>query len=865
MKFDRVSTIRVVLPLTALLAVSHGFTAVGADLYLDEVKPLLAEKCAACHGPLRQEGGLRLDAAELILKGGDSGAIVDSKRPEDSLVIERVNAEPLLRMPPPDEGEPLTRHEVHLLRRWIETGTPAPESEPWLPGPEAHWAYQPVRRPEVPEADLITQVSANPIDRFLHEEMRKSGTHPLPQTDDATLLRRVTFDLTGLPPAMAEVEQLALSEERFDYAARVDQLLARPQFGEHWARHWMDVWRYSDWSGFGDELRGSQRHIWRWRDWIVESLNDDKGYDRMVAEMLAADEIAPHDPDVLRATGFLARNYHASNRDIWLDATVEHTAKAFLGMTLNCARCHAHKYDPISQQDYYAFRAIFEPHQVRTDYVSGEIDRELDGLPRAFDADLDAETFLYEAGDEKRPVKEHPLAPAVPSFMEASLRVSPIQFKIEDRYSALRPEVEADRLRAAAEAIVKAEAELADLREARPTSDGPAIALKPEQAFTFISARLKVAEARRNRDQWQKRYQAERLKYFFSESPDLSRVAMEAARLEREHALLTARRASAKSRESFHRKQAEGGDLSKLLKDIEKQRKAVRKAEQALTKEDDQYSPVGEIHPETSTGRRLALARWMTDPQNPLTARVAVNHIWLRYFGEPLVANMSDFGLRAKRPRHADLLDWLAAELMSRGWKMKPIHRLIVTSEAYRRASGGHAELTAQSVAVDPDNETLWRMNPRRMTAEMIRDNLLSTCGLLDKTRGGPSIAHERGEEVFRRSLYFQHANEKQMQFLTTFDSPSPNECYRRTESIVPQQALALANSRLSNQAADNLLKLLVETRDVDHFISQAFRATLGRDALPDERELCRQFLEQHSRSGLLRALLNHNDFITLR
>ena len=262
-------------------------------------------------------------------------------------------------------------------------GAVAPDEE--IPvAPKQHWAFQKIERPQVADSD-----KANPIDALLSAKQAAHSITPQPPAERSILIRRLYLDLIGLPPTRQQ-----LSDSR-PWEQIVDELLASPHHGERWGRHWMDVWRYSDWYGLGAQLRNSQKHLWHWRDWIIDSLNADKGYDRMILEMLAGDELAPKDHDAIRATGFLARNYYLFNRTTWLDSTIEHTGKAFLGLTLNCAKCHDHKYDPITQLDYYRMRAIFEPHQVRLDPIPGETDFEKDGLPRVFDDHTDLETFLH--------------------------------------------------------------------------------------------------------------------------------------------------------------------------------------------------------------------------------------------------------------------------------------------------------------------------------------------------------------------------------------------------------------------------------------------------------------------------------------
>ncbi|MEM7560979.1 MAG: DUF1549 domain-containing protein, partial [Planctomycetota bacterium] len=396
-------------------------------------------KCFACHGRLKQEASLRLETRNLILQGGESGATVDLEDPMASLLWQRVSAEADLRMPPEGEGSAFTSEELELLQSWLQAGAPAPD-EPTPPSPQEHWAFQTPQRP-----------NATSIDDLLHRKHVQQGLQASPPADRTLAIRRVYLDLVGLPPTSEQ-----LQDER-PWGEIVDELLASPQYGERWGRHWMDVWRYSDNYGLNAQLRYSQKHLWHWRDWIVQSLNDDKGYDRMLLEMLAGDELDPLNEEVVSGTGFLARNYYLFNRTTWLDATIEHTGKAFLGLTLNCAKCHDHKYDPISQQDYYNFRAIFEPHQVRLDPVAGQLDFEKDGLPRVFDDHLDAETFLHIRGDEKNPDHDLEIRPRVPRLF-SSLQPEPASIELPpEAYSpGMRGHVQQAVLKAAKKKVAAA-------------------------------------------------------------------------------------------------------------------------------------------------------------------------------------------------------------------------------------------------------------------------------------------------------------------------------------------------------------------------------------------------------------------------
>lgn len=859
------------------------------NFYEQQIKPLLATKCSACHGALKQESDLRLDAGQLIHAGGASGAVVDVEQPKESMLLSRVQTkDPDVRMPPEGEGEPLTPGQIELLTTWIRGGAKFPKSEQVPPDPRQHWAYQ------VPEKTELPQIEngfgeVHPIDSFLLSRLHERKLSAAPQSQPATLVRRVYLDLLGLPPTTQHQRKFLADPSPNAWKQLIDELLDDPAYGERWGRHWMDVWRYSDWDGYKNELRGSQRHIWRWRDWIIESVNEDKPYDRMVTEMLAADELAPTDDSTLRATGFLARNYHKSNRNIWLDATVEHTAKAFLGMTIDCARCHDHKYDPIAQSEYYAMRAVFEPHQVRTEQLPGEADLLKQGLVRAYDAKPDAPTYLYVAGNEKHPDKEHPVSPNLPEVIGLNFEPQPVELPPLAFYPSLRGFVEKEQLEAASAKVKAAEEALADVKE---TEDNEL----PQQDLIAAKSELESLQAR---------WLADRAK--FSQSKDsteqqkLARQASQAekkAKLERaRHTLLVKKQSLQEAESSEPADEKAKAALAKSRQEVEQATKEQEKAERlAANAEASDYTPVGTSYPATSTGRRSALAGWITDRRNPLTARVAVNHIWMRHFGEPLVANVFDFGLRSPKPVHADLLDWLAVEFMENDWSMKHLHRLILTSEAYCRTSSVSLELFAANIEQDPENQLLWRSNVQRLDAESIRDSVLHVAGTLDQTLGGPDIDFGDGEKVHRRSIYFRHAYEKQMQLLVTFDAAAPNECYRRSPSIIPQQALALSNSSLVVEQSRRLAaRLSTAASDSEEFIRLAFESILCRDCTADELSACHEFLAsqsqrlsqpgkltpvassgsiglpaaadsaQRARENLVHVLFNHNDFVTVR
>ncbi|MDB5391699.1 MAG: Planctomycete cytochrome, partial [Planctomycetaceae bacterium] len=442
------------LLLAGLLLVNRTHAEDSVD-YARQIKPVLQARCFACHGVLKQQAGLRLDTAAFAIRGGESGPAIKAGDLEASPLLQRISAtEESERMPP--EGEPLKPAEIAALKAWVAQGAKAPVDEKPERDPHDHWAFKSPVRPAVPIVANQDWVK-NPIDAFIAAEYQKRGLTPQRAADRRIWLRRVSLDLVGLPPTVAEMDAFVADQSAEAYDKVVTRLLDSPQYGERWGRHWMDIWRYSDWWGLGAEVRNSQKHIWHWRDWIIESLNADTGYDQMLREMLAADELYPNDLDKLRASGFLARQYFKFNRSSWLDETVEHTSKAMLGLTFNCAKCHDHKYDPFSQVEYFQIRALFEPYQVRTDLVPGELDFEKDGIPRGFDCNLDAKTFVHIRGDDRNPDKSRTIEPAVPAFLSlGEFKVVPVMLPAEAYQPGLRGFVVEASLKATEQRIADA-------------------------------------------------------------------------------------------------------------------------------------------------------------------------------------------------------------------------------------------------------------------------------------------------------------------------------------------------------------------------------------------------------------------------
>lgn len=709
-------------------------------------------------------------------------------------------------------------------------------SYPWEP-------FKMVKRPATPASG-----TPNAIDAFIHERLAAHDLQPLGEATPAQIARRVYVDLIGLLPTP---QQVAAFEKGYaaqpDVALRqlTDRLMNEPQYGERWGRHFMDIWRYSDWEGYKGAVRLSQPHIWRWRDWIIESLNANKPYDRMVQEMLAGDELAPTDEKVLRATGYLARNFQ-SDRLQWMDNIVEHTSKAFMGLTMNCVKCHDHKYDPIPQTDYYAIRAVFEPYNVRTDPVPGEIDVKKDGMPRAYDQSLTAVTYLFQRGDERFPIKDKPIAPDVPTLFDGKLEFKPVSLPLIARQPEKRDYYKAAML-AAVDAV-----EDDELREMKRKT--------LEQQLT-----LEALED----DGMDKK------------SAAWKAMATEVASLQKQTALIEAREAKEQADAALQKAMATKPLTTTVKKNIATAKaKAVTAAKQLATVEaaakteakPADYKPREmKAYPAASSGRRLAFARWLTSSQNTLFARVAVNHLWVRHFGTGIVTTPDDFGANGQKPTHPALLDWLAAEFMASGYDLKHMHRLIISSAAYRRASSSGA--AGPNDAADPDNVWLWRSPVRRMEGEAVRDNLLHVAGLLDPTLGGPEIDSAEAETSRRRSVYHRHAQETQAEMVQIFDGARPNECYQRELSIKPHQALALANSQVTLDASIALEKRLSRETGADYaaFVTSAFEHVLNRAPKSEELRLSTEFIQQagkdstRQRQHFIGVLFNHNDFITLR
>ncbi|QDU81237.1 Planctomycete cytochrome C [Polystyrenella longa] len=653
------------------------------------IRPLLAKHCYECHSANEQKGNLRLDHPSFLKSGGDSGEVIVAGKPDESLLLEAVRYESF-EMPP---EQPISDKEIALLETWIKQGAYWPEEAP--PSATAGeiteedknwWAYQPIQKPDVPNADTFE----NAIDAFVAQKYSEQKLTAAPQADKATLIRRLYFDVVGLPPTPEEVSAFVNSDDPAAYEKLVDQLLASPQYGEHWGRHWLDVVRYADSDGWRkDDYRPS---AWRYRDYVIKSFNDDKPYDQFIREQLAGDEIAPEDPEALAATGFLRLGiYEYNQRDAvtqWhniVDEITDVTSDVFLATGLACARCHNHKFDPLLQADYYNLRSFFEPLVWRDD------------VPFATGEEVAAYEVKQKAWEEKTADIRKALKDIQQEYLDIRTNQAVSLFPLDVQAAWKTPTAERNSW----------EHQLAYMVD-RQAEDKRALAnwnnLKGEK-----------------KENW-KRLDAELKKFDKMKPQPLP-------------SLPTVSDAPGEVSETRIPDKSNSDTFSPAYLTV-------------LGGEVPEIKPTAQ-RPESS-GRRTALANWIADPSNPITTRVMVNRVWQYHFGRGIVSSPNDFGQLGTKPSHPELLDWLASEFIENGLHLKPLHRMILLSDTYQQ-SAFHPE-EDQYDLIDPTNIYLWRSHIRRLSAEEIRDSMLAATGELDLQQEGEGIKgeHNRRSIYFR-------------------------------------------------------------------------------------------------------------------
>ena len=736
----------------------------GDRFFREKIRPVLEASCFGCHSATaaKVKGGLLLDSREALLRGGDTGPAVVPGNGGESLLIQAIRHTDGLDMPPkkPKLADPV----IDDFERWVNMGVPFPGSEsagPRLDDARRHWSFQPVNKTRPPEVREVAWVRT-PVDAFILEKLEGRGWKPAPPAEPRDLIRRVTFDLTGLPPSPEDVESFVADTSTDAYKRLVDRLLASPRHGERWAQHWLDLVRFAETEGYEYD-----RHIpdaWRFRDYVIDSLNRDKPFDRFLLEQIAGDEIAPDDPECQVASTFhrlgpVRRN--AGNPEIALSRNEVLTDRtdilgtAILGLTVGCARCHNHKLEPISQKDYYRFQA-------------------------------------YLAATE-----EHDIVLASPGEKAAWEAVNK-EFQEELKLLQKRAKGATGEERSK----LKAEIMALEGRTPEPLPTIPGTWNDPAQRTEIHVLKRGVWENKGD---------------LVGPRPPGVLVA---------------------------------DDLPELAPDV--------------------------------ADPRTRLARWLVDPEHPLTSRVLANRLWQHHFGAGLVKTVNDFGTKGDRPSHPELLDWLAATLVEGGWKLKPVHRLLVLSNAYRQS--GRSPLATEAMRSDPENRLLWHASRRRLTAEEIRDAMLATSGRLNPKAGGPSVmvpvdpaltkllykpsqwrAASNRDEYDRRSIYLFAKRNLRLPFLEAFDAPTAlASCARRESSTHAPQALELLNGPLSNDLAAAFAGRLAREAGTerDRLVDRAFRLALGRPPTPDELAISLEYLRDQAPEEFALAMFNLNGFL---
>ena len=906
--------------------------AAGAPDFATVVAPLLARRCGACHGPVTSESGWRIDQRERAFAGGDTGlpGIVAGK-PETSEIVRRVTTDDAEARMPAD-ADPLPAEERAILASWVAAGAPWPDDFATLPPalfPDAlktstHWAFQPIVRPPLPQIAGVT----HPIDAFVTQALEAKGLAAKgleiqSEAPPATLLRRLFFDLVGLPPTPADVQAFTA-----DVAARgtdaafgdlVDRLLASAGFGERWARHWLDAVRFAESNGF--EMNQIRPNAWRYRDWVIESLNSDLPYDAFVRAQLAGDSCGA---DV--ATGFIVGGawdqvkspdpvLTANQRADELHDMVSTTSSAFLGLTVGCARCHDHKFDPIPQTDYYRLKAVFAGVE------HGEREVTLPSEPPRQDRRAEIGRLLAEAGvgSLRRAVTHRQnvdrYAPTPARFIRFTiLQTSGAEpcldelevFSTDDRNVA-RGAIPTSSGDFAGNAFHV----LAHVNDGQVGNEHSWISNTPGTGWVQLElpATETVDRVVWSRDRSPEPKYADRVatRYEIALSTDGVRWQPIASDLDRRpfgdstaapddtpatappgsvaDPASVAGKISALKAElatldrgpmAYAGRFAEPGATFRMFRgDPTQPREEILPG--PLSRIGSGPWPAGSITAEAA--RRRTLADWIVDPGNPLTARVIVNRLWHHHFGTGLVDTPSDFGAGGGRPSHPELLDWLASELIANGWRLKSIHRLIVTSRAWRQ----RGEPSEAALALDAQDRLLWRYPPHRLEAEAIRDAILATSGSLNPQAGGPGFdlfvananyvkVYETKTEFtaddFRRMIYQNKPRSELDTFFGAFDCPDAGQIQpKRTSSTTPLQALNLLNGAFLIDQADRFAARVAREAGDDpaERVRLAFLLAFGREATAAEIAAASKLVADHGLSALCRALYNANEFLTVR
>ncbi|HQR08726.1 MAG TPA: DUF1549 domain-containing protein [Gemmatales bacterium] len=821
-----VSSISILLVVLSLLAQQPPQpTKAQLQHFEEKVLPILKASCFKCHGgEAKIKGGLRLTSREAILKGGDTGPAFDEKELGKSLLLKAIHHQDGLEMPPSGK---LPAVQLAILEQWIKDGAPwsastkietkAGEHKPTggVVTPEAknYWAYRPITQPVAPTVKNVAWVK-NPIDAFILAKLEAKQLKPNGPADRLALIRRATYDLTGLPPTPEEIDSFVKDADPKAYEKLIDKLLASPQYGEKWARHWLDVVRYAETNGY--ERDGPKPFAWRYRDYVIKSFNDDKPFDQFVTEQLAGDEMPHATTDAIIATGYYRLGLWDDEpadpkqaRFDELDDYVATTSQAFLGMTMNCARCHDHKIDPIPQADYYRMLAFF------ADIEHFSLDRNVRSPYNLTDISSPEKRKQYEAEFAVRQQRVEKLAAQMVA--------------LEDTIIKRMPEEE---------------------QRASEGLDRPAV-IKKLDKFWKDDEQKQYTELKKEHDQLKKKPEPNR---------DLA-LSINRCKVNPPQTFVMVRG-------SPH---SPGAKVSPGFPAV------------LTDKSPELTAPTKDSK---TSGRRSVLAHWITSKENPTTARVYVNRLWQHHFGKGIVASTNDFGKFGSPPTHPELLDWLANDLVANGWKTKRLHKLMMMSNTYQmslllpspsRGEGlgvrGSTRNQPNPQTIDPENNLYWHFNPRRLTAEEVRDTILAVNGTLNLKAGGPSVypiipkevlagqsvpgdgwGKSSPEEAARRSIYVYVKRSLQVPILTTHDQADPdNSCPVRYTTTVPTQSLGMLNSEFTNDMANKLAERVAKEQpgDTKAQLQRAIRLTTGRVPTEDEMQkdlaLLERFQSKHN------------------
>jgi len=797
--------------------------------YEKDILPIIKARCIRCHAGVEPKAGLNLTSPASLLTGGNSGPALRIRAAEFSLLYEMVSSE---KMPP--VGQKLTTEEKGLIRKWINDGAVGVSSAAAIDRSDDVtdadlWSFRPPVRPVVPDVRLRDRVR-NPIDAFVLRQLEKNNLIPAAEADRLTLLRRASFDLIGLPPSPEEVAQFLADEAPGSYERMIDRLLASPQYGERWGRHWLDVAGFTESAGILNEDKVLPL-AWRYRDYVIRAFNNDKPYDRFLLEQIAGDELTDYwaafeneerlPDDVVEgiiATGFLRTAADPSRPDFsgiknaaaqyfypTIFDTLQIVCSSTMGLTVQCARCHSHKFDPIPQVDYYRMQAVFTtayrtekwiPQMNRRLPIASKREKEAAAKQNA-EIDAAVKTLKTELATQKTTFTSR--------YFDDQLAKLPEELR-EDVKSALNAKKES-RTEVQQYLVGKFENKL------RPQGKELDTALATYDEFTQAAKDLNAKVAAEEGRRWL----FDEVRALYDQPGEVTTPVL--------------LRGDPLTPGPF----VEPGVISTI----------------AAPKPFEWSSPQADAK---TSGRRLAFAQWLTQPDHPLTARVMVNRIWMHHFGTGLVATPDDFGVSGDAPSHPELLDWLATEFVRSRWSIKTMHRLIMGSSTWRQHSRVPAEHRAVCENTDPDNRLLWRQTMRRLEAEPLRDAILATSGTLSRPMFGvaQSVARQKDGEVIvpagqdqnRRSIYVKILRLNPETMLEVFDQPTISvNCTQRSTSTVSTQALTLLNSDAMVRAASAFASRILEEQPNDP-VRRAVLTAFSRDSKPAEFRVLSDFVE---------------------